>query len=142
MGLLLLGILGCQEHTTKESKLSDKDIQTIAKNNLRVTPENYVRAESDFQFKSYVEKLDCFGKLVHSREAYDVNNQITVRGNRDTYYSFGVFDLNSPLTITMPEPSGRYQSIMAVSQDHSIGSMYGPNERRKGKTKHSFYCCG
>ncbi|MHC5011708.1 MAG: DUF1214 domain-containing protein [Planctomycetota bacterium] len=95
---------------------------------MKVTASNYVRAESDFQMRGYVEKLDCFGKLVHSREPYDVNNQVTVRGNRDTLYSFGVFDLSSPLTVTLPEPKGRYQSLMIVSQDHSITAEYGPRE--------------
>ena len=92
---------------------------------VKVTPQNYVRAESDYQFKSYIETFDCFGKFVHWA-AYDVTKQITVRGNRDTYYSFGVFDLTSPLTVTMPEPGDRYQSVMAISQDHSIGAVYGP----------------
>ena len=55
-----------------------------------------------------------------------MDNQITIRGNRDTLYSFGVFDLRSPLTITLPETGGRYQSLMIVSQDHSIWSFYGP----------------
>ena len=32
-------------------------------NGARVTARNYVRAESDFQMKSYIEKFDCFGKL-------------------------------------------------------------------------------
>src|SRR5210317_2348483 len=109
---------------------------------VKVTPQNYVRAESDMQMTGYIQKFDCFGKLHHNRAAYDVNNQVTVRGNRDTYYSFGVFDLNSPLTVTMPEPNGRYQSIMAVSQDHSIGSIYGPNEVTLTKEKvGSRYVC-
>lgn len=93
-----------------------------------VTPTNYVRAETDYQIKTYVKNLDCFGKFVHSRKPYDVDNQVTVRGNRDTLYSFGVFDLTSPLTITLPEPDGRYQSIMMINQDHSIRAAYGPKE--------------
>ena len=93
----------------------------------RVTADNYVRAESDFQMRGYVEKLDCFGKLYHSRKPYDVNSQVTVRGNRDTLYSFGVFDLTSPLTITLPETGGRYQSLMVVNQDHSLAAAYSPN---------------
>ena len=44
----------------------------------------------------------------------------------DTMYSFGVWDLRSPVTITLPETGGRYQSLMIVSQDHSIWSFYGP----------------
>jgi len=92
----------------------------------KVTANNYVRAETDFQMKAYNELLDCFGKLVHRREAYDVNNQPTVRGNRDTLYSNGTFDLRSPLTITLPETGGRYQSLMIVNQDHSLVAAYGP----------------
>ena len=91
-----------------------------------VTAHNYVRAESDLQMKVYQEKFDCFGHFVHVRAPYDVNNQLTVRGNRDTLYSFGVFDLASPLTVTLPDGEGRYQSVMIVSQDHSIWCFYGP----------------
>lgn len=94
----------------------------------KVTANNYVRAETDYQLKTYVASMDNFGKFVHSREPYDVENQVTVRGNRDTLYSFGVFDLASPLTVTLPEPDGRYQSLMMVNQDHSIRAVYGPKE--------------
>ena len=91
-----------------------------------VTADNYVRAESDFQMKGYIEKLDCFGKFHHNRAPYDVNNQVTVRGNRDTLYSFGVFDLTSPLTVTLADTNGRYQSLMVVNQDHSLAAAYSP----------------
>jgi hypothetical protein len=91
-----------------------------------VTAFNYVRAESDIQMKGYIESFDILGKFHHNRQPYDVDNQITIRGNRDTLYSFGVFDLRSPVTITLPETEGRYQSLMIVNQDHSIWSFYGP----------------
>jgi len=97
-----------------------------ANNPVQVTAGNYVRAESDFQMKGYIESYKCFGKFHHNRKPYDVENQITIRGNRDTLYSFGVWDLTSPVTITLPETGGRYQSLMIVSQDHSIWSFYGP----------------
>jgi len=95
---------------------------------VRVTADNYVRAESDFQMKGYIESFNCFGKFHHSRKPYDVHNQVTVRGNRDTLYSFGVWDLASPVTITLPDTKGRYQSLMIVSQDHSISAVYGPKK--------------
>ena len=69
-----------------------------------VTADNYVRAETDFQMQGYLASIDIFGKFVHSAKPYDVNNQTTVRGNRDTLYSFAIFDLSSPLTITLPDP--------------------------------------
>lgn len=93
---------------------------------LNVTANNYVRAETDFQMKGYIENYDSFGKLSHFREPYDVDNQVTVSGNRDTLYSVGVFDLRTPLTVTLPDTKGRYQSLMVVSQDHSIWGLYGP----------------
>jgi len=99
-----------------------------AANAAKVTAGNYVRAESDFQMKGYIESLNIFGKFHHNRQPYDVDNQITIRGNRDTLYSFGVFDLRSPVTITLPETGGRYQSLMIVSQDHSIWGLYGPKK--------------
>ena len=92
----------------------------------KVTAFNYVRAESDFQMKGYIESYKCFGKFHHNRKPYDVENQITIRGNRDTLYSFGVWDLRSPVSITLPDTKGRYQSLMIVSQDHSIWGLYGP----------------
>ncbi|WP_026379157.1 DUF1214 domain-containing protein [Afifella pfennigii] len=85
-----------------------------------VTLDSYARAESDEQMKSYVDSYDSFGKFDHFRELYDVNNQITIRGNRDTLYSVAVFDLSEPLTITMPEVGDRYQSLLLVSQNHDI----------------------
>lgn len=91
-----------------------------------VTVENYVRAESDFQMRGYIAAMDCFGHLVHSRAPYDVHNQVTVRANRDTLYSMGVFDLTSPLTVHLPDPGDRYQSLMTASQDHSIEAHYSP----------------
>ena len=97
-----------------------------AEDAVKVTAGNYVRAESDIQMKGYIEALNCFGKFGHYRKPYDVDNQVTVSGNRDTLYSVGVFDLRSPVTVTLPEAGGRYQSLMLISQDHSIWSFYGP----------------
>jgi hypothetical protein len=94
---------------------------------VKVTADNYVRAESDVQMKGYAEAMDAFGKFAVNRAHYDVDNQVTVRGNRDTIYMFGTFDLTSPLTITMPDPGERYMSLQVINQDHSIPpSIYGP----------------
>ena len=92
-----------------------------------VTVYEYARAETDVQFKKYAQGMNCFGKFVHSREPYSVEHQITHSGNRDTIYSFGVFDLTSPLTVTLPDSKGRYMSLMVVSEDHDIyPGLYAP----------------
>ena len=101
-----------------------------AQDEIKVTVDNYVRAETDVQIKGYSETMDAFGRFSHNRKHYDVDNQVTVRGARDFVYSFGAFDLTSPLTITMPDPEGRFQSMMLISQDHSIPpAIYGPTKK-------------
>lgn len=79
---------------------------------------NYIRAESDMQFKGYAAKAGGAGKLLHLRDPYSVENQTTIRGNRDTLYSAGVFDLTEPVTIVKPESPNRFQSLLVISQDH------------------------
>lgn len=82
---------------------------------------NFVRAASDMQMKGYAAKAGGVGKLLNFREPYSVENQTTIRGNRDTLYSFGVYDLTSPITIIKPDSPDRFQSLLVVDQD-----MYNP----------------
>ena len=91
---------------------------------------NFVRAETDLQFKGYAIKYKAFGRFAHTRKHYDVHKQVTMSGNRDTIYSFGVFDLSkSPLTITLPDSKGRYMSLMVISQDHDVyPGVYAPGK--------------
>ena len=88
----------------------------------KVTVYNFSRAESDLQMKGYIKLAGGVGKLHHMRELYSVepDEQTTIRGNRDTLYSMGVFDLTTPFTISKPESPDRFQSMMLVNQDHSI----------------------
>ena len=82
---------------------------------------NFVRAETDLQMKGYSSAPFTFGQLTHGRKGYDVNHQVTLSGNRDTFYSFGVFDISkSDLTIELPDSKGRYMTLMPISQDHDV----------------------
>jgi hypothetical protein len=82
---------------------------------------NYVRAETDMQMKGYSTSPFTFGQFTHGRKAYDVKHQVTLSGNRDTFYSFGVFDLSkSDLTIELPDSKGRYMTLMPISQNHDV----------------------
>jgi hypothetical protein len=82
---------------------------------------NFVRAETDMQMKGYSSTPFTFGQFTHGRKAYDVNHQVTLSGNRDTIYSFGVFDLSkSDLTIALPDSKGKYMTLMPISQDHDV----------------------
>ena len=45
-----------------------------------------------------------FGKFKHEGELAPIDNQTVIRLNRDTLYSFGVFDLDAvPVTVTLPD---------------------------------------
>jgi hypothetical protein len=83
-----------------------------------VTPDNFVRAESDVYMAAQV-KDGAFGHFKHTREPAPVDRQLIVRLNRDTIYSSGVFDLDAgPVTITLPDPGERFQSALVINQDH------------------------
>ncbi len=79
---------------------------------------NFIRAESDMQMKGYAAKAGGVGRMLHMRKPYSVENQTTIRGNRDTLYSMGVFDLNDPVTIVKPDSPDRFQSMLVIDQDH------------------------
>lgn len=86
---------------------------------VAVTVDNFVRAETDLTMKRYVAQ-GGFGKIAHIRTPVPIDKQDVIRMNRDTLYSFGVFDLTSPVTLKKPETGGRFQSMLVVSEDHSI----------------------
>jgi hypothetical protein len=106
----------------------------IAQNSqpLTVTVGNFIRAETDFYFKTRP-----FGKLGHSREMATIDKQDVVRMNRDTLYSSGVFDLDAaPVSITLPNAGKRFMSMQVISQDHFTTEVaYGPGRFSYNKDK-------
>jgi hypothetical protein len=93
--------------------LSAQDTKTI-----RVTVDNFNRAETDNYFAKF-EKEGGFGKFNHERTLAEIDHQTVIRLNRDTLYSFGVFDLDAaPVTITLPDAGKRYMAIQVINQDH------------------------
>src|ERR1700752_1884086 len=78
--------------------------QSRAGNALPVTPDNFIRAESDRYFGTTV-KNGGFGKFNHIRELTPLDKQLVVRTNRDTLFSVAVFDLDAgPVTVSLPNP--------------------------------------
>lgn len=85
---------------------------------LRVTVDNFRRAETDNYFARFA-KEGGFGKFSHERELAPIDKQTVIRLNRDTLYSFGVFDLEAaPVTVTLPDAGRRYMAIQVINQDH------------------------
>jgi hypothetical protein len=54
-------------------------------------------------FAKLIKDSGGLGNYSHSREPASIDNQAVIRMNRDTLYSFAVFDLDAgPVTITLP----------------------------------------
>ncbi len=91
---------------------------------VAVTPENFVRAESDLYFSGVV-KNGGFGKFDHTRDPAPLDKQTVIRLNRDTLYSAAVFDLNAgPVTITLPDPGKRFMSMQVIDEDQYTHGVY------------------
>ncbi|MFT3668720.1 MAG: DUF1214 domain-containing protein [Pseudoxanthomonas sp.] len=114
------------QQTSKLPDLTDpKYRKKTADGKIIVTPDNFIRAESDVYMSVQVAKENAFGKFKHTREAAPVDNQLIVRLNRDTIYSSGVFDLDAgPVTITLPDAGDRFVSLLVINQDHFNPAVY------------------
>ncbi len=91
-----------------------------------VTVDNFARAETHGYMQARVD-AGCFARLCHERQPRPADKQDVVRLNRDTLYSSGVFDLSTPLTIRLPDPKGRFQSLIVINENHHVPIVaYGP----------------
>ncbi|MBX3433501.1 MAG: DUF1254 domain-containing protein [Pirellulales bacterium] len=97
---------------------------------VRVTIDNFRRAESDAYFARFV-KEGGFAKFKHERELAPIDNQTVIRLNRDTLYSFGVFDLDAaPVVVTLPDAGRRYMALQIIDEDqYAVDVFYAPGER-------------
>ena len=91
-----------------------------------VTIESYNRAQTDVYLAGVV-RNGGFGKFRHGRELAPPVQQGIVRPNRDTLYSFAVFDLDAgPVTIKLPNGARRFMAMQVVNEDqYTTGVYYG-----------------
>lgn len=89
-----------------------------------VTVDNFARAESDMYFAANA-KDGGFGEIAHHRSPIDIDHQAVIRVNRDTLYSYGLFDLDAgPVTITMPNAGKRFMSMQVINEDHYVPNVF------------------
>ena len=91
---------------------------------IPVTVDNFVRAASDFEFRKYAQLARGVNKFYHFREPTPIDNQPTIRMNRDTLYSIAIVDISGGATLTLPDTDGRYMTAMIVNQDHYINEVF------------------
>jgi len=90
---------------------------SLAADAIPVTPDNFVRAESDLYFGNILAR-GALGQFGMEREPADVADQSVVRLNRDTLYGSAVFDLDAgPVTITLPDAGDRFLSMQIINED-------------------------
>ena len=58
--------------------------QSPSATTVSVTADNFTRAETDTYFANIVKQAGSPGKFFHRREIEPIDNQIVIRGNRDT----------------------------------------------------------
>lgn len=98
---------------------------------VKVTPENFARADVDGAFQNVVAEVGS-NRFRHDRSVIPLDKQPAVTMNRDTVYSFGIFHAPKGTVVTLPKSKdGRYQSAMILQNDHYIDQVFygaGPHE--------------
>jgi hypothetical protein len=89
-----------------------------------ITVDNFIRAATDIEFDKYVSLAGGVNRFYHFREPTPVDNQPTIRMNRDTLYSTAVVDISEGAKLTLPGVGDRYMTAMIVNQDHYINEVF------------------
>jgi hypothetical protein len=89
-----------------------------------VNVENFVRAETDRMFASFVAEGGGVNRFVHRRAPTRVEDQPVIRMNRDTLYSTALVDISDGALLSIPDGGDRYMSVMVVNQDHYINRVF------------------
>ena len=106
------------------AQLADDNLsEMLEAREIRVTIDNFNRAATDIELDKYVTLAGGINRFYHFREPTPVDNQPTVRMNRDTLYSTAVVDISEGATLALPEVGERYMAAMIVNQDHYINAV-------------------
>lgn len=87
---------------------------------VKVNVDNFVVAENARMFRDLQAQSGGVNAFFHVREPSPIDNQLVVRLNRDTLYSFATVDLRGGLRLTLPDTGDRYLSAMVVDEGHHV----------------------
>lgn len=96
--------------------------------------DNYDRAQTDYNLAEKIRSTDAFGKMYYEETIAQIENREhfqIVAQNRDTLYSYGVFDLTSPVRVELPANSVRYLSMQTIDQDQYTLDVTIPDTTKK-----------
>lgn len=114
--LVISLVLSACNHSTTNLPKSE-----LTESSTKVTPENFIRAETDHMFSAMIKNAGGSNQFFHFRTPTPLDKQTVIRMNRDVLYSGGVFDAREGLTITFPEITDtRYASMEIIDNDHYV----------------------
>jgi hypothetical protein len=100
-------------------------VNARAQDAVVVTPETYIRAETDRSFHNIQSLSGEINRFQHFRTPTPLDEQTVVRMNRDTLYSAAIVDTSMGATVTLPEASdGRFISALIVDNDHYAPAVF------------------
>ena len=123
--VLILSLAACLTGAPAAAQMADDNLsEMVDAREIPVTLDNFVRAATDIELDKYVTLAGGVNRFYHFREPTPVDNQPTVRMNRDTLYSTVVVDISKGATLTLPDVGERYMAAMIVNQDHYINKVF------------------
>ena len=107
-----------------QTDITPGESRAIAKE-AEVTPETYIRAETDRTFRNISQQAGGVNRWFYIRKPTPLDQQTVVRMNRDTLYSASIVDTSKSATVTIPPlPQGRFMSVLLVDNDHYAPAVY------------------
>lgn len=91
---------------------------------VAVNVDNFVRAETARMFDGGMLKTGGINRFHHERLPVPIDAQTVIRMNRDTLYSSALVNITEGATLTIPDPAGRYVSLMGVNEDHYVNDVF------------------
>ncbi|WP_083191307.1 DUF1214 domain-containing protein [Salipiger sp. CCB-MM3] len=91
---------------------------------VKIDTSNFIRAATNIEFEKYLALSGGVNTLLHIRDVTSIEQQPTIRMNRDTIYSMALVDISEGATLTLPDAGTRYVSAMVVNQDHYINKVF------------------
>ncbi|WP_019504125.1 DUF1254 domain-containing protein [Pleurocapsa sp. PCC 7319] len=86
---------------------------------IKLTDENFSTAMAGKYFQQVIDRGGV-NQFTHLREVSSVETQNIIRENRDTLYSWGIFDVKDGLEISLPAAGDIYMSALVIDNDTFI----------------------
>ncbi|MDX1351003.1 MAG: hypothetical protein R3279_12175 [Putridiphycobacter sp.] len=114
--LLILIFTACKDSKKTETSTTEASMEETSEQ-LAVTEDNYVQAETDWNF-NIQQKAKPINTWLH-KEPVTMKNQTIIRSNADVVYSLALVDVSEGATFTIPKrDNGALQMMQLIDENH------------------------